>query len=155
MDLDVLGLTVAVGACHGLVDDCRIPVLRVEHDAGHVLEIQAAVRRRDLADQHGRSTLEYVAPRLRNLALARRLAVPAAHEEDVVALGAGHRGDVVHLEFEMAEDQSGLLRLRDETTKCVEFRGRVGPIVAHIEAGVLAAHRLNVNLRMADKHLDA
>ena len=109
MDLHILGLPVAVGARHGLVDNRRVPVLRVEHDTGHVLEVQATVGSRDLADHHGRPTLQRRALGLLNLPLSRGLAVTAANEEHVVALGASHGGDVVHLELEMAEDQRGLL----------------------------------------------
>ena len=155
MNLNILGLPVAVGARHSLVDDSGIPVLRVEHNAGHVLEIQATVRGGDLADQHGWSALEHATLGLRNLALPRGLAIATANEEDVIALSARRGGNVVHLELEMAEDQSGLLRLRDELAKRVELRGRVSPVIAHVEASVLSAHRLDVNLRVADKHLDA
>ena len=155
VNLDFAGLPVAVGARQSLVNDGGIPVLRVEHDACQVLEVQPAVRRDDLADEQDVLTLGNRGTRLLNLRSARRLSVSATDEEDAVAELAGGGGAEVHLHFEVAERQRRLLGARNDLAERVHLGAAVLPVVADVQLTVLAAHSLHIDLRVAAEHLDA
>lgn len=83
------------------------------------------------------------------------LGVAATDEEDVVAELARSRSRVVHLHLEMAEDQRRLDRLAHDAAERLQLGAGVLPVLADVGLSVLAAHCLDVDLRMAAEHLDA